>query len=148
MQHAYLITDRAIQAAEYTNTFGTVYDENFVLHTFGERHINFDNNLRKVKLVKRRNYKKNIIAISVSVLAALLFDFIKSDKQMSIVPATVAVFSLVMALLITEYKFKFVIFRRYDSTEFTTGEIVSDDAQRLAQMINKKINQQYKASGF
>ena len=51
-----------IATAEYTNTFGAVYAEKFSISTNEmSKVINLDNNVRKVRLIKRRNYRKNLL---------------------------------------------------------------------------------------
>ena len=129
-----------IAQAEYSNAFGTVYAEKFTIHTQEENKvINLDNNVRKVKLIKQRNYRKNMLFLLIAIVAAFIFFTAKDYKDMQILAGGATVVTTLVALSLVEHQFKFMVLRRYDFSEFKTQKDYSDDAQRLALLINKKI---------
>lgn len=123
----------------YTNTFGTVFKDNFIIHTVENRAINLDNNLRKVKLVKERQYGKNLLFFSIALITACIFYFNKDDKAISAAFGIITALMTLISMLIVEYRFKFIILRKYDSAQYLTERQFSDDAQQLALLVNKKI---------
>ena len=135
--------------AEYTNTFGAVYAEKFTIRTQQENKvINLDNNVRKVKLIKKRNYRKNMLFFFIAMVAGIVFYIAKDNKDMQILAGGAAIVTVLAGLLIVEHQFKFMVLRRYDFSEFKTQKHYSDDAQRLALLVNKKIRLNSVKDGF
>ena len=134
--------------AEYTNTFGAVYAEKFTIHTQENRVINLDNNVRKVKLIKKRNYRKNMLFFFIALVTGFIFYIAKDNKDMQIIAGSASIVTVLVGILIVEYQFKFMIFRRYDFSEFKTQKHYSDDAQQLALLVNKKIRLNSAKDGF
>ncbi|OYU79450.1 MAG: hypothetical protein CFE23_13895 [Flavobacterium sp. BFFFF1] len=123
----------------YTNTFGTVSGDNFTIHALDNRVINLDNNLRKVKLIKKRRYRKNLFFFVLSVVAAVVFYAGKDNRFIAIASGVISLLTMVASMLIVEYRFKFMVVRKYDFSEYRTDHRYSDDAQQLALLVNKKI---------
>ena len=148
MQSLAQYSDAEITQAEYSNTFGTVYAEKFTIHNQENKVINLDNNVRKVKLIKKRNYRKNLLFFFIAMVAAFIFYINRDNRDLQIIAGSAAIITVLAAMLIVEYKFKFMIFRRYDFSEFNTQKHYSDDAQRLALLVNKKIRVNTVKDGF
>lgn len=134
-------------AAEFTNTFGTVYAEKFIIHKVEDKIINIDN-IRKVRLVKKRNYRKNLFFILLSVFAAIVCHYLTGYRSAQMASAGITFMAVMISMLIVEHQFKFMIIRRYDVSEFPTEKESSDAAQELALLINKKIRDNAKLNCF
>jgi len=131
---------------EYFNSYGLVFDDRFYFKTdYNFSCIPF-NSIKRIKIVKGREFKINLLIFLISSLC-ISFSFLLLDEQMvfKIIGVIIMTPLMISSFLYKKYCYKIVIVTKDHQPISTIVNLNSkEEAKKIVSQVNKKLNVTHK----
>ena len=125
---------------EYTNAFGIVSNNYFIVYDVCKKIKTNIDDTKFVSVQKIRKIRKNVILIIVSVYMIIGSYYINFSLTNKIIFSSIAIFLLIISIIFKEYYYKFKIIKHdNDCIEFEVERKFKEDAKKIQRVIKEKL---------
>ena len=134
-----------MDALVFKNKFGQLFESHFsILQTGFMQDYSYEN-LRKIKLIKSRNYRLNLLLLVGAIAAMVLGFYLRSFSLLLLITGvSISLCLLYLCIRIKKYRYQLQI-RTTDSglIYVDVDVLIHEDAKTLVRKLNRKLKEEH-----